>query len=66
VNLYYDLADRPMKTVEKYSGLTRSFQYTYDMDNCLTQFLEQFGASSFNTGLIYDKDNRITSSISFN
>jgi YD repeat-containing protein len=59
--LYYDLADRPMKTVEKYdSGLTRTFQYTYDMDNCLTQFLELFDTTQYKTALTYDKDNRIT------
>jgi len=66
VNLYYDLADRPMKTVENYtSGLTRSFQYTYDMDNCLTQFLELFGTTQYKTVLEYDKDNRITA-VSYN
>jgi RHS repeat-associated protein len=58
--LYYDLADRPMKTVEKYPTFMRSFQYTYDMDNCLTRFLEQFGATAYDTKLTYDKDNRIT------
>jgi RHS repeat-associated protein len=59
-NLYYDLADRPMKTVEKYSGLTRTFQYTYDIDNCLTRFEELVGTARYVTDLTYDKDNRIT------
>jgi hypothetical protein len=61
-NLYYDLADRPMKTVEKYSGLTRTFQYTYDMDNCLTRFEERLSniTNPFVTSMTYDKDNRLT------
>ncbi len=59
-NIYYDLADRPMKTVESYSGLTRSFQYKYDIDNCLLEFLEMFDGTNYKTNLTYDKDNRIT------
>jgi hypothetical protein len=51
-----------MKTVENYStGLKRIFQYTYDMDNCLTQFIELFNTTSYKAVLTYDKDNRITS-----
>lgn len=65
-NIYYDLANRPMKTVEKYdSGLRRIFQYSYDIDNCLTHFQELFGATQYNTVLEYDKDNRVTA-VSYN
>lgn len=50
-----------MKTTEKYSsGLFRSFQYKYDIDNCLTEFLEIIEAVQYKTNLTYDKDNRIT------